>query len=249
MKNKSIYLILLVLIAGLVYVFARQQLEAPQVTEVWDIVPVAVVPGAIPGAPPSDAVILFDGTSLDGWEAVGDSGPAGWTVAENSFTVEKGTGDIKTRRSFGDVQLHIEWCSPAEVKGDGQGRGNSGIFLQERYEIQILDSYENETYPNGQAGSVYKQHVPLVNATLPPGEWQYYDIVFLAPRFSDDGRVLVPARVTIFHNGMLIQNNVEIWGPTEYIGLPVYKPHGKAPIKLQDHGDPVSFRNIWLREL
>jgi archaellum component FlaF (FlaF/FlaG flagellin family) len=158
-------------------------------------------------------------------------------------------GDIKTKKQFGDMQLHIEWRAPDVIVGEGQGRGNSGIFLQERYELQVLDSYESVTYSNGQAGSIYKQSIPLVNATRKPGEWQVYDVVFTAPVFIENGRVTSTAKITVLHNGVLVQNATSIWGPTEYKGLPVYQSHGKASLKLQDHGNPVSFRNIWMREL
>ena len=165
------------------------------------------------------------------------------------MTVKPGTGNIKTRQEFGDVQLHIEWRSPAEPNRTGQDKGNSGVFLQERYEVQVLNNYTNTTYVNGQASSVYKQHPPLVNATKAEGEWQTYDIIFMAPRFGEDGKVVIPARVTVLHNGVLTQNNVSLWGPTEYIGLPVYKAHGDGSIMLQDHSNPVSYRNIWIRRL
>lgn len=159
------------------------------------------------------------------------------------------TGGIKTKQVFGDIQLHVEWRSPAEVKGEGQGRGNSGVFLQERYEVQVLDSYANQTYANGQAGSVYKEYAPLVNASRKPGEWQSYDIIFTAPRFSEKGTLVVPGYLTVFHNGVLIQNHVALKGPTQYKGLPMPEVHGKGPLLLQDHGDAVSFRNVWVREL
>jgi hypothetical protein len=219
-----------------------------EVTEVWEPVPEVVTPGE-GAAPPSDAIVLFDGTSLNSW--IGDGGKTPeWTVADGSVTVKPGTGGISTKQDFGDVQLHIEWRSPVLVKGEGQGRGNSGIFLMGLYEIQVLDCYGNKTYPNGQAASVYKQHIPLVNACREPGQWQTYDIIFTAPRFNENGRVTHPARVTVIHNGVLVQNNVEIWGSTEFIGLPAYKAHNnKLPLSLQDHGDLVSFRNIWIREL
>jgi Domain of Unknown Function (DUF1080) len=220
----------------------------PSVSEVWEMKPIKVSPGKSNSEPPSDATILFDGKELGQW-ITADGSPAKWEVKDGSFTVVKGTGDIKTKRTFGDIQLHIEWRSPTVIEGEGQGRGNSGIFLQERYELQVLDSYESITYSNGQAGSIYKQHIPLVNATRKPGEWQSYDVVFIAPRFSENGRIISPARITVIHNGILIQNNVEIWGSTEYKGLPVYQSHGKASLKLQDHGNPVSYRNIWIREL
>ncbi|HMP98436.1 MAG TPA: DUF1080 domain-containing protein [Cyclobacteriaceae bacterium] len=236
-------------VLALISISCMAQRKDPTVTEVWDIKPPVITPGKNAGEPPSDAIILFDGKNLDAWTTL-DGKAAEWEVKDGAVTVVLGKGDIKTKQVFGDMQLHIEWRSPAEISGQSQSRGNSGIFLQERYEIQVLDSYENETYPNGQAGSVYKQHTPLVNAARKPGEWQSYDIIYTAPRFGESGRVISPARVTILHNGVLIQNNAEIWGPTEYIGLPVYKAHGKAALQLQDHRDgKVSYRNIWVREL
>ncbi len=166
------------------------------------------------------------------------------------MTVVPGAGNIRTRRRFGDLQLHIEWRTPAEVSGEGQGRGNSGIFLMERYELQVLDSYDNRTYSNGQAGAIYKQHIPMVNASREPGEWQSYDVVFTAPRFGADGALLSPARMTVFHNGVLILNHVELRGPTKFIGEPEYEAHAdRVPLLLQDHGNPVSYRNVWVREI
>nr|WP_206684062.1 DUF1080 domain-containing protein [Pontibacter beigongshangensis] len=218
----------------------------PEMTEFWEPEPRVVTPG-VAMAPPSDAIVLFDGKSLSQWKAKAGDGEASWPVKDGTFTV--GKGDISTKREFGDFQLHIEWSAPDEVKGNSQGRGNSGIFLQDRYEVQVLDSYNNRTYSNGQAGSIYKQHRPLVNAMRKPTEWNVYDIIYTAPRFKEDGSLFSPARVTVLHNGVLIQNNVEVKGPTEYIGLPEYKPHGKAAISLQDHGNPVAYRNIWIREL
>lgn len=219
-----------------------------EVTDVWEPVPPVVSPG-VATAPPSDAIVLFDGTSLDNWVGRNGNAPE-WELKDGVMTVKPGSGDISTRQGFGDVQLHIEWRAPSEIKGEGQGRGNSGVFLMNRYEIQVLDCYNNPTYPNGQAASVYKQHIPLVNACRPPGEWQTYDIIFMAPRFNEQGRVTHPATVTVIHNGVLVQNNVEIWGEIKFIGLPTYTKHGMSePIRLQDHGDLVSFRNIWLREL
>ena len=220
----------------------------PAVTEVWDLKPKKITPGAQVGEAPSDAIILFDGKDLSAWSAA-KGGDARWEVKDGAMTVVKGTGDIKTKQAFGDFQLHIEWRAPEKVEGEGQGRGNSGIFLQERYELQVLDSYESVTYSNGQAGSIYKQSIPLVNACKKPGEWQTYDVIFTAPKFSDNGRVITPACVTVLHNGVVIQNNTQILGPSEFKGLPVYQTHGKASIKLQDHGNPVSYRNVWLREL
>jgi hypothetical protein len=239
----------LIIIANLFIMTAFGQAQKnPESTELWSPVPPVVTPGD--GVkPPSDAVILFDGTNLNEW--TDDKGePAGWTVADGCMTVKSGSGIIKTKRGFGDCQLHIEWRTPAEVKGEGQGRGNSGIFLQNRYELQVLDSYDNKTYTNGQAGSIYKQSIPLVNACRKPGEWQTYDIIYQAPRFSENGRVAVPAHITVLQNGVLIQNHTEIRGTTPYIGLPEYISHSmKEPLSLQDHGNPVSYRNIWIREL
>jgi len=174
-----------------------------------------------------------------------------WNVADNCVTVAKGTGTIQTKQVFEDYQLHIEWRSPAEVDPEkkSQGRGNSGIFMQERYELQVLDNYNNRTYRNGQAGSFYKQYAPLVNVCKKPGEWQTYDIIWTAPRFKEDGTLFLPARATVLHNGVLVQNNVSLLGPTEYIGIPKYKAHGPGAIVLQDHGNTVSYRNIWIRKL
>lgn len=219
----------------------------PEYTEKWEPEPTQINPGTAT-APPSDAIVLFAGKDLSEWESV-KGGDAKWTVKNGFMTVNAGTGDIRTRKKFGDIQLHIEWKTPEKIKGEGQGRGNSGVFLQERYEVQILDSYNNRTYSNGQAGSIYKQHIPLVNASRRPDEWQTYDIIYTAPAFSKDGSVKYPARVTVLHNGVLIQNNVAIEGKTEYIGLPEYEAHEDGSIILQDHGDLVSYRNIWLREL
>lgn len=238
----------LAILGGMVAFNATAQKKAkPEDTEVWEPVPAKVTPGK-DNAAPSDAIVLFNGQNLSEWESANGE-EAKWTVEDDAITVKAGTGDIRTKKKFNDFQLHIEWRSPSELKGEGQGRGNSGIFLQERYEVQVLDSYSSKTYSNGQAGSIYKQSIPLVNATLPPGEWQTYDIIFTAPRFNEDGSVKSKARVTVLHNGVLVQNNYEIKGTTEYIGAPSYKAHDAAPIRLQDHGNPVSFRNIWLREL
>ena len=231
----------------------------PQDTEVWSPVPKIVTPGATDAAPPSDAIVLFDGRNLDEWVSTRDKGPARWTVADGVVTVDKSTGNIETKRSFGSYQLHLEWRVPENItRWTGQSRGNSGVFLastgpgDDGYEIQILDSYQNTTYVNGQSGAIYKQHAPLANPNRKPGEWQTYDVIWTAPTFNEDGSVKTPARVTAIHNGVLIQNNVTLSGPTLYIGKPAYKAHGPAPIKLQSHGDPstpISFRNIWVREL
>lgn len=223
------------------------QTKDPKDTEVWEPEPRIVTPGE-DNAPPSDAIVLFDGSDLDAWESTRE-GEAKWTITDDYMTVKPGTGGIRTKQSFGDCQLHIEWSAPTVIEGEGQGRGNSGIFLQSRYEVQVLDSYNNRTYSNGQAGSIYKQSIPLVNAMRPPGEWQVYDIIYTAPRFNADGIRIAPGRVTVIHNGVVIQNNTEIKGTTEYIGMPRNIAHGKAPLQLQDHSNPVRYRNIWIREL
>lgn len=224
------------------------QTKDPKDSEVWEPIPRIVTPG-IAGAPPSDAFVLFDGKNLNEWVSAGKGTEAAWEVKDGAMTVVKGAGNIATKRSFGDCQLHIEFRTPAVVESEGQGRGNSGIFLQSRYEVQVLDNYNNRTYSNGQAGSIYKQHIPLVNACKAPGEWQTYDIIYTAPRFNADGIRVTPGRVTVIQNGVLVQNNVEIKGTTEYIGWPKNFAHDKAPLELQDHGNPVSYRNIWIREL
>jgi hypothetical protein len=224
-----------------------QEEKDPTVTEIWEPEPRVVTPGK-DHMPPSDAIVLFDGKDLSKWESANGGEPK-WKVENGAFTVVRGTGDIRTRQGFGDVQLHIEWRTPAEVKGEGQGRGNSGIFLQSHYELQVLDSYNNRTYSNGQAASIYKQTMPLVNASRPPGEWQVYDIIYKAPEFVGEF-LKTPATITVFHNGVLVQHNTQIRGTTEYRGLPQIKPHeDKMPLQLQDHGDAVSYRNIWIREL
>jgi hypothetical protein len=228
---------------------AQERKGDPKLTEVWTPEPAVVAPGKNPGDAPADAIVLFDGKDASKWKAK-NGGDVKWKVADGALTVTGGTGEIISKESFGDCQLHIEWRTPAEVKGEGQGRGNSGIFLMGKYELQVLDSYNNKTYSNGQAGSIYKQHSPLVNVSRGPGEWQTYDIIFTAPRFYESGMVKSPARITVIHNGVLIQNNTAIWGASQYIGLPAYEKHGdKEPLILQDHGNPVSFRNIWVRPL
>lgn len=222
----------------------------PEATEVYQPRPPKVVPGG-PMGPPSDAILLFDGGNLDQWIGSRDSSAVQWKLnPDGSMTVKNRTGDIQTKRNFGSVQLHIEWKSPAEVQGEKQGRGNSGVFLSNRYEIQILDNNDNDTYVNGQVGSIYKQHVPLAMASVPTGEWNSYDIIYHAPVF-ERGRKVSSGTITLLHNGVLVQDHVEILGTTPYIGWPKNEPHGKAPIRLQDHGDNsrVSFRNIWVREL
>jgi hypothetical protein len=232
----------------------------PQDTEVWEPEPKVVTPGTPDSAPPSDAIILFDGKNLDQWVDTADRSPANWIVTNGAMTVRKGPGatNIETKRTFHNYQLHIEWKIPANVTGTDQMRGNSGIFLASTgrgdsgYELQILDSYHNKTYANGQAGSIYKQGIPLVNPARKPGEWQSYDVVWMAPVFNADGTVKTPAYVTVFFNGVLVQNHFELKGETLYIGKPFYRKFDSAPIKLQAHPDPSepdSFRNIWVREL
>lgn len=232
--------------------------DTPEKTEVWSPVPKVVTPANNNNAP-SDAIVLFDGKNLDEWVSTNNiKMPATWKVDDGILTVDKTKGNIQTKKLFSDYQLHIEWRVPANIEGSGQARGNSGLFLASTgggdagYEMQILDSYQNATYVNGQAASIYKQFAPLVNASRKPGEWQVYDVIWTAPRFNEDGSLKSAARVTAFHNGVLVQNNVELKGETRYIGAPYYKKHGPCPIKLQAHGDksePLSFRNIWIREL
>ena len=202
-----------------------------------------------PGLPPSDAVVLFNGKDLSGWESI-HSGPAQWKVGEGYFEVAPKAGDIQTKQAFGDCQLHIEWSTPDPPHGEDQGRGNSGVFLQGLYEIQVLDSYHSVTYADGQAAAVYGQYPPLANASRPPGQWQTYDIVFHGPRFDPGGKLLRPAYVTVIHNGVLVQDHVAITGPTAHHQRPPYHPTPeKLPLRLQDHNHPVRFRNIWIREL
>lgn len=250
---KTQFLTFLLLFAAVTAVAQQEPMKMkPEMTEIWDPEVSVVTPGANPSDAPSDAIVLFNGVDLETEWTSADGGKPGWDVANGCVTVKKGTGIIKTKRVFEDFQLHIEWRAPAEVVGTSQGRGNSGVFLQGIYEVQVLDNYNNRTYRNGQAGSIYKQHPPLVNACKAPGEWQTYDIIYTAPRFNDDGiTYFTPPTVTVLHNGVLVQNNSKMRGPTEYIGIPEYtvKKHGPGSLMLQDHGNPVSFRNIWIREL
>ncbi len=253
---------MLVLTLAAVPVACQQQSDnpRPEETEVWEPVPPVVVVPSMPGpAPvPSDAIVLFDGTNLDEWVNSRGGGPADWGLADGVVTVDKSVGNIQTRREFRNFQIHLEWRVPEGTTGSGQARGNSGVFLasigsgDRGYEVQILDSYHNETYVNGMAASVYKQSIPLANPTRPPGEWQEYDIIWKAPTFNTDGSLGSPGRVTVFFNGVLVQDDFEVEGGTAYIGAPTYEAHGAAPIMLQSHGDPsppISFRNIWVREL
>ncbi|MXV51822.1 DUF1080 domain-containing protein [Pedobacter sp. HMF7647] len=253
--------LLTTLIIGGSYIAQAQQSGKPEDTEVWEPVPVKVTPSKlVEQAPPSDAIILFDGKNLDQWVSNADrTKPADWTVKNGILTVNKKAGNIETKKEFGSYQLHIEWRVPATIAGTGQARGNSGVFLASLgkgdpgYELQVLDSYDNKTYVNGMAGSIYKQLIPLANPSRKAGEWNVYDVAWTAPVFNEDGSVKSPARVTVFFNGVLVQNNMALLGPTRYIGKPSYEAkHGPAPIKLQAHGDPsepISFRNIWVREL
>lgn len=202
------------------------------------------------GRPPSDAVVLFDGKDISQWVAM-DGSPTKWIARDGYMECVSGSGYVRTLQNFGDCQYHIEWATPEKAEGEGQGRGNSGVFFGlDRYEIQVLDSYNNKTYADGSAASVYIQYPPLVNASRPPGQWQTYDILWTAPRFDSDGKLLSKARVTVFHNGVLVQNNVELTGPTGWLGRAPYQAHPeKLPLALQDHGNPVRYRNIWIREL
>jgi len=232
----------------------------PEDTEIWQPEPKVVTPGATLGAPPSDAIILFDGTNQDQWVSAADHTPARWVVHDGVFTVSKehGVGNIETKRTFKNYQLHIEWRIPESITGSGQARGNSGVFLASTgpgdagYELQVLDSYNNKTYVNGMAGSLYKQSIPLANPMRKPGEWNVYDVAWTAPTFNADGTVKTPAFATVFLNGVLVDNHFELKGQTLYVGQPFYKAYDAAPIKLQAHGDksePLSFRNIWVRDL
>lgn len=234
--------------ASLAFAADADNQPAPELTEVWEPVPPIITAPA--GGIPSDALVLFDGKNLDNWESAKDGAAAPWKLEGDAMVVAPKSGDIRTKRGFGDVQLHLEFRTPAKVVGESQGRGNSGVFFMGQYELQVLDSHENKTYVNGQVGSIYKQHIPLVNAARPPGEWQVYDAVFLAPRFDAAGKLVRPAYVTVFHNGVLIQYHVAVRGPTAWRGKPPYVAHpDKLPLQLQDHGNPTAFRNIWVREL
>jgi hypothetical protein len=253
------FLLLTLLASAQFFTVSAQEQAKPQDTELYTPVPAIVTPAPNNGAAPSDAIILFDGKNLDQWVNVKDKSAATWLVNNGVMTVNKSAGNIETKKSFTNYQLHIEWQIPANISLEGQSRGNSGLFLASTgagdlgYELQILDSYNNKTYTNGQAASIYKQTAPLVNANRKPGEWQSYDVIWTAPVFNQDGTLKSAARVTVLFNGVLVQNNFELTGPTQYIGKPSYsKAHGASPIKLQAHGDksePISFRNIWIREI
>jgi len=271
MLKKSIFSFLTVFFCSLTYAQVtqsntdnvRMQISStnPEDTEIWEPIPNVIIPGKVNfNNPPSDAIILFDRDNLDNWVSQRDKSPAKWIVTGDYFTVNKPTGDIETKEKFTDFQLHIEFKIPEEIAHNGQSRGNSGVFLAATngnaggYELQVLDGYnnENKTYVNGMVGSIYKESIPLVNPAKKPGEWNVYDVIWTAPAFNNDGTIKVKARATVFLNGVLIQNNVEIQGETAYIGKHEYVTHGPAPIKLQSHGDPsipISYRNIWLRKL
>ena len=232
--------------------YTGEEPTKPEETEVYEPVPAVVDPGAQNGAP-SDAIVLFDGSGFENWIMTRDSTAVVWHLneEEGSMTVKDKTGDIQTKQNFGDVQLHIEWRSPAEVQAEGQNRANSGIFFSNLYEVQVLDNNDNDTYVNGQVGSVYKQHIPLAMVSVPSGEWNSYDIVYHAPEFNGEGQKIKSGTITVIHNGVLIQDHVEIKGTTPFIGWPKNPAHGKGPLRLQDHQDNsrVSYRNIWIREL
>ena len=262
MKTKFLFKTLLksIIILFPLYTFAQEEYPEPpkmdpEMSEFWLPQPDVVTPGETPCATlipaPSDAEILFDGNDLSKWKGE-KSEEAQWIVSDGVLTVNKGTGSIVTKKNFRDFQLHLEWKVPENITGRSQSRGNSGIILQGQYEIQVLDNYNNKTYVNGQAGSVYKQTPPLVNAMKKPGEWNEYDIIYTAPTFKDDGTYRTFPYVTVIHNGIVVQNNTRINGATAFIGFPKVKEHGDGPIIIQDHGDPseaISFRNIWVREL
>jgi|APCry1669189472_1035225.scaffolds.fasta_scaffold00769_7 hypothetical protein len=250
MIPKLKYLLSLAILGTPVALLAAEDPNLPKAEETEYYSPVPPIITANEGQAPSDAVVLFDGTNLNAWEPV-KAGSKGWEIVDKALTVIPKSGYMKTKAAFGDMQLHIEFREPKPI-GDkkGQARGNSGIFMMGLYELQVLDSYNNTTYVNGQAGSIYKQHPPLVNACRPPEVWQTYDVIFIAPRFASDGSLISPARETVLHNGVLIQYDVVLKGPTEYRGYPKYKAHAaKLPIQLQDHGDRVAYRNIWVREI
>jgi hypothetical protein len=239
---------------------AVQQQASPSVVPPWGVQhdrnapqPPVITPGEAstqeqPGKPPSDAIILFNGKDLAGWESV-KGGPAQWKVGKGYFETVPKAGDIKTTQAFGDCQLHVEYAEPNPPHGVDQDRGNSGVYLMSLYEVQVLDSYQSKTYPDGQAASIYGQYAPLVNACRPPGQWQSYDIVFHGPRFDMAGKVVRPATFTVLHNGVLVQDHVTVLGLTDGEHQPYRQTPTKLPLKLQDHNHPVRFRNIWIREL
>jgi hypothetical protein len=265
MKATGLFFLLLLFLPGFLF-FCIQGNETKKKEEGWSA-PSAVIQWAIhdparplppvvdpgpagPPAPaPSDAIVLFNGVDLSDWED-SNGGPARWKVEAGYMEVVAKTGSVGTEKTFGDCQVHVEWATPEVVSGEGQDRGNSGVFLMNAYEVQVLDSYENKTYADGMAGAIYGQYPPLVNVCRKPGEWQTYDIIFRRPRFDAEGKVASPARMTVFHNGILIHDNAELAGPTTHNIRTPYMPHpDRLPLSLQDHGSPVRFRNIWLRPL
>lgn len=230
---------------------SKKEPTEPVQTEIWKPRVPIVTPG-VNNRAPSDAIVLFDGSNFDEWISTGDSTRVKWILnKDGSMTVKNQTGNIQTKKKFGSMQLHIEWKSPKEIQGENQSRGNSGVYIQKKYEVQVLDNNNNDTYVNGQVGSLYKQSIPLAMASSATGEWNIYDIIYHAPEFDSDGNKTKSGTLTLLHNGILVQDHYKIKGTTEYIGWPKNLPHGKAPLMLQDHGDNsrVSYRNIWLREL
>lgn len=247
MYKKGLTLIIAIISATAISAQLDTTKQTPESSELWSPLP-RIVSTPTTGTP-SDAVVLFNGKDFSKWKSSKSGGNVPWTIADGAMTVKEGSGDIETVDQFDDFQLHIEFRTPAVVKGNSQGRGNSGIFMQGKYELQVLDSYDNRTYSNGQAGSIYKQTMPLVNASRKPGEWQVYDVIYTSPKFNKDGMITHPAYITVLHNGVLVQNHTPIFGTTPYKGKPQYEVHGKGPIKLQDHDNPTSFRSIWIRPL
>jgi hypothetical protein len=254
--KRSLFLVLFCILIFVTGMYSNGQ-TAKQIVEKWKVhdterpMPPVVDPGPAgePVPAPSDAIVLFDGTDLSEWTD-GKGQPARWKVEKGYMEVVVKTGGIRTKHKFGDCQLHVEWASPVVVKGEGQGRGNSGVFLMNIYEVQVLDCYKNKTYADGMTASLYAQYPPRVNACRPPGEWQTYDIIFKRPRFDDEGQLISPAFFTVFHNNILVHDNAELIGPTTHKARPPYKAHpDRLPISLQDHGNPVRFRNIWIRDL
>lgn len=256
-RSLAVTLASIALLAVVAFEHSPAQTNRPEQWKIHDVdraQPPIIDPGTFstekqPGRPPADAVVLFYGKDLSKWRG-GDGAAAKWKVESGYMEVVKGAGSISTQQGFGDCQLHIEWRMPVPATGEGQERGNSGVFLMGMYELQVLDSDKNKTYPDGQAAAIYGQYPPLVNASRPPGQWQAYDIIFHRPRFDNSGKLVQLARMTALHNGVLVQDNVELTGPTAHQARPPYKQHaGKLPVSLQDHGDPVRYRNIWVREL
>ena len=251
LENNIVIMKFLFLFLATMPLLAQKKMK-PETTELWEPVPKIIQPGD-GNQPPSDAIVLFDGTDLSQWINAETGEHTDWIINnDGSMTVNTNNprAGIETKKEFGSIQLHIEWKTPDKVKGEGQGRGNSGVYFQKSYEVQVLDSYNNITYSNGQAGSIYKQSIPLVNPSRPPGVWQTYDIIFNEPKYDSNGNRLKKGSLTVFHNGVLVQNNFEIEGTTEYRGDPQFRDNNiPKRLYLQDHGDPVSYRNIWLRKL